>query len=78
MRFLLAALLVAAQDPEFAAIEKRAKAARPSDDDLAFYSLNWAPSLKDARERAAKEKRPIFFIAVTNITGPDDVYSGHC
>ncbi len=77
MRTLLLALFIL-QDADVDRITKKAQAAKPTDDDLAFYSLNWAPTLKDARERAAKEKRPIFVIAVTNITGPDNVFTGHC
>jgi hypothetical protein len=78
MRLLLAALVLSAQDDEVARLQKKVQAARPTEAELSYYSHNWAPSLKEARERAAKEKRPIFFIAVTNITGPDNVFSGHC
>jgi hypothetical protein len=70
----LLALLPFAQD-DFSA---RFKAARPTDDQLRFYSFDWAKDLADAKVRAAKEKRPIFFIAVTNISGPDIFFTGHC
>ena len=49
---------------------------RPQDADLALYQLDWMPTLKAAKERAAKEDRPIFLVVVTNSFG--DLYSGHC
>jgi hypothetical protein len=49
---------------------------RPSAADLAIYQLDWMPTLKAAKERAAKEERPIFLVVVTNSFG--DMYSGHC
>lgn len=50
----------------------------PTQRALSFYSLDWAEDLAVARRRAAKEKRPIFFIMVTNYSGPADFFSGHC
>jgi hypothetical protein len=52
------------------------QAVRPQAADLALYQLDWMPTLKAARERAAKEERPIFLVVVTNSFG--DLYSGHC
>ena len=49
---------------------------RPQDKDLALYGLDWAPTLRDAKARAAKEHRPIFLIVVTNSFG--NIYTGHC
>jgi hypothetical protein len=49
---------------------------RPQDADLALYHLDWMPTLKAAREKAAKEDRPIFLVVVTNSFG--DLFSGHC
>ena len=49
---------------------------RPQAADLALYQLDWVPTLKAARDRAAKEQRPIFLVVVTNSFG--DLYSGHC
>jgi hypothetical protein len=49
---------------------------RPLTADLALYQLDWMPTLKAAKEKAAREGRPIFLIAVTNSFG--DLYSGHC
>ena len=66
------------QDGESARILEKFKALRPSDELLRIYRLNWAADFASAKVRAAKEKRPIFFIAVTNITGPDTFFTGHC
>jgi hypothetical protein len=49
---------------------------RPQAADLALYQLDWEPTLKAAKERSAKEERPIFLMVVTNSFG--DLYSGHC
>jgi hypothetical protein len=49
---------------------------RPAAADLALYQLDWVPSLKAAKERAAREDRPIFLVVVTNSFG--DFFSGHC
>jgi hypothetical protein len=49
---------------------------RPQEADLALYQLDWASSFKAAKEKAAKEDRPIFLLVVTNSFG--DLYSGHC
>jgi hypothetical protein len=52
------------------------RAARPEPKDLAIFRLDWAPTLKDARARAAREQRPILLMVVTNSFG--NVHSGHC
>jgi hypothetical protein len=52
------------------------QALRPQAADLALYQLDWVPTLKAAKERAAQEQRPIFLVVVTNSFG--DLYSGHC
>jgi len=49
---------------------------RPQAADLALYQLDWMPTLQAAKERAAKEQRPIFLVVVTNSFG--DLFSGHC
>jgi hypothetical protein len=49
---------------------------RPEAADLVLYELDWAPTLKAAKERAAKEERPIFLVVVRNSFG--DLRSGHC
>jgi hypothetical protein len=49
---------------------------RPADKDLAIFQLDWVPSFKDARERAAKEQRPILLLVVTNSYG--NLFTGHC
>jgi hypothetical protein len=67
-----------AREPEVARILEKYRAARPSDEKLAFYALDWAPSLAEARARARKEGRPIFFIWLTNITAATSFFTGHC
>jgi hypothetical protein len=49
---------------------------RPDEKDLAIFRLDWVPTLKDAREKAAREERPIFLLVVTNSFG--NLHSGHC
>jgi hypothetical protein len=49
---------------------------RPADKDLAIFQLDWVPTLKDAKERAAQEQRPILLIVVTNSYG--NLFTGHC
>ncbi|HLG42020.1 MAG TPA: hypothetical protein VI643_01555 [Planctomycetota bacterium] len=70
------ALLAIAQDADAQKILDRFESIRPADKELALYRLDWTPGLKDAKERAAKEGRPIFLIVVTNSYG--DMVSGHC
>jgi len=52
------------------------RSARPQAADLAIYRLDWTPTLKAAKEKAAKEERPIFLVVVRNSFG--DLCSGHC
>jgi RNA polymerase sigma factor (sigma-70 family) len=52
------------------------RAARPDDKELAIFQLDWTPTLKDAKAKAAKDERPIFLIVVTNSFG--NMHSGHC
>jgi hypothetical protein len=49
---------------------------RPADKDLAIFQLQWVPTLKEARERAAMEHRPILLLVVTNSYG--NLFTGHC
>ncbi len=74
MTTLLLALALA-QDER---ILEEYRKAKPTERELAFYTHDWAPDLKAAKERAAKEGRPVMLLYVTNITGPDDVFTGHC
>ncbi len=67
-----------AQDRSAEEILRRTEAARPSLAEMAVYQHDWTATLSQATKRAAKEKRPIFFIGNTNITGPTNFYSGHC
>lgn len=72
--FFAVALVLVGQDAS--AILEKVRVARPGPSELAVYCHDWAPSLREARERAAKEKRPVFFVLVTNSYG--DMLSGHC
>ena len=54
------------------------EAARPGESDLGVFKLDWADSLKDARQRAAREKRPIFFVSITQLKDAGDLRGGHC
>ena len=67
-------LLVALQDAE--RILEKYREVRPAEADLDVYTIDWAPGLKEARERAAKERRPVLLVVVTNSYG--NLYSGHC
>ena len=49
---------------------------RPQAAELVLYQLDWMPSLKAAKEKAAREERPILLVVVTNSFG--DLYTGHC
>ena len=58
-------------------IEDRFKVALPDEKRLAFYTLDWAMSLTEAKARAKKENRPILLILNTNITAGTNFFSGH-
>ena len=45
------------------------RAARPDAKDLAIFQLDWMPTLKEAKVKAAKEQRPILMIVVENSFG---------
>jgi hypothetical protein len=83
MRYLFSLALLAiafsavAQDAAVKRIQERFVAAKPDDKRLAFYSLDWAMSLKDAKKRAEKEDRPILIVLNTNITAGTNFFSGH-
>ena len=53
-------------------------AARPAERDLGVFKLDWADSLKDAKARAAKERRPIFFVSTTQLKEAGNLRDGHC
>lgn len=66
------------QDPQVQKILERHEAAKPTEQSLAFYGLDWAPTLQEAKARAKKEGRPIFFIWLTNISAATSFFTGHC
>jgi hypothetical protein len=82
LALLMAALwttgLLDAQTPDgdVQKILDRYRFVRPKDKDLAIFQLDWVPTLKEARERTAKEQRPILLLVVTNSYG--NLFTGHC
>lgn len=77
---LAVAVAVGAATTPDAAVQRihaRYEGARPGEKSLAFYSLDWEMNLASARERARREKRPIFLILNTNITAGTNFFSGH-
>lgn len=68
--------LTVAQDSTARRILKDYETTRPSERDLAMYRLDWAGSLDEALERAARESRPIFLVIIHAKYG--DISSGHC
>ncbi len=66
------------QDAAAQGIMEAFNAARPSDTDLGVFKLDWADCLKDAKARAAKEKRPIFFVGTTQLKDAGNLRDGHC
>ena len=82
LAFLIAALwttsLLHAQAPDgdVQKILDKYRLFHPADKDLTIFQLDWVPTLKEARERAAKEQRPILLLVVTNSYG--NLFTGHC
>ena len=66
----------AADESDVTSVLKKFQSVRPQEADLALYQLDWMSTLKAAKERAAREERPIFLVVVTNSFG--DLFSGHC
>ncbi len=54
------------------------QAARPSDRELEIFRLDWSDSLTQAQARAAKESRPIFFVATHQLKEAGNLINGHC
>jgi hypothetical protein len=65
-----------ADQSDVKSVLEKFQSVRPTEADLALYRLDWMPTLEAAKERAAKEERPIFLVVVTNSFG--DLFSGHC
>jgi hypothetical protein len=74
--WLSTAFPLVAQDVGARRILKNYQSSRPTEQDLAMYRLDWASSLDDALERAARESRPIFLVIIHARYG--DINSGHC
>lgn len=54
------------------------QAALPAESDLGVFRLDWASSLAEAKVRAAKEGRPIFFVSTTQTKDAGNLRNGHC
>ena len=64
------------QDAGVGRVLEKYRSTRPADGDLGIYRLSWMANFKEARERAAKEQRPIFLLVCTNSYG--NMFTGHC
>ena len=73
---VLYASALAAQDAEVRRILDASQTLKPPVSELGWYQLDWAPSLKEAKERAAREKRPICALICLNVYG--NMFTGHC
>lgn len=76
---LVAACTTAAHAAELRDVQEvleQYHSARPPARELTVYQLDWAPTFREAKERAAQEQRPIFLVVVTNSYG--NIYTGHC
>ncbi len=67
-----------ASHPDVARVLAAYRSARPADRDLQIFKLDWAGSLKEAKTRAAKENRPVLFVATTQLEDAGDLRGGHC
>ena len=67
---------IVAQNNQAQRVLDRYEQIRPSDEELVMYRLDWAQSFEEAKERARREKKPIFLIRIHAQYG--DLYSGHC
>lgn len=74
--FLTATSPSLAQNENVKRVITRYKTIRPRAKDLTMYQLDWADSLEEALQRAARENRPIFLIIIHAKYG--DISSGHC
>jgi hypothetical protein len=76
---LALASLAGAEASDLRAVQdvlEKYRSVRPVERELPMYSLDWASTLDEARAKAAREQRPIFFLVVTNSYG--NIYTGHC
>ena len=72
----IAASSHSADPSDVRSVLEKFESVRPQAADLGLYQLDWMPSLKAAKEKAAREERPILLVVVTNSFG--DLYTGHC
>ena len=67
---------LAAVGPDVLEVQRKFDAYRPPADQFRVYQLDWSPNLQEAKNRAAKEQRPILLIVVCNSYG--NLFTGHC
>ena len=76
---LVALAAVAASPPsatDVKAVLEKYRAALPAPEELTVYGLDWVATFEQARQKAAREGRPILLAVVTNSYG--NLHSGHC
>ncbi len=76
MKLIALAALLWTQDSEASKILDRYESLRPKERELALFQLDWVVTLKAAKEKAAREGRPLFLMTVENEHG--GLYGGHC
>lgn len=79
--FLVLACLMsagAADHNDVQAVLEKYRAALPRESDLAIYQLDWVPTLREAKEKAAQQKRPIVLLVVLQTETYTNLYTGHC
>lgn len=69
---------LAIQNADVDRILKAYEAAKPAEKDLQIYKLDWAPSLDEAKARAAKDPRPILLVCGEQLEDAGSFYTGHC
>ena len=65
-----------AQDSQVDRVLAKYSEFRPSEGELAMYSLDWSDSITEALKRGAREDRPIAVVIIHARYG--DIRSGHC
>lgn len=76
MNLVMLAALWWIQESDASKILDRYESLRPKERELALFRLDWASTLREAKERAAREGRPVFLMTVENEHG--GLYGGHC
>lgn len=59
-------------------ILQQVEQAKPANEKLVFFHLDWVETLAEAKARALSESRPILLIWNRNISAPANFITGHC